>query len=371
MNDTLATSPIGNAQFYPGRLSDTVSIIQDMRGLFDEQAATIIAPAVKLNGFYNAKSNPLIGQVITSKPFGVLAKTTAPFDTLENLAVFETEPEVSRLDIFWETSTSGLVSELNTAVATQTGGVQTTAVFNLNLNEGMAIGTSVAGIFYGENIIGERIINARIKGEIAATGIVDPSQGFWIVRDANGKDVTDDFILKETGDGTSLATAFNYTLETKIAFYYGPEAATLGNFTFSFTYQLFTAGTPDVYTVPTTPPVKSGQLQNVAPTIDGACPRALAVTTSGLPAVVTLTGKNGSANAGKNTNDLTWTITSQSQNGSAVSIFTMTTTNNQGIITASTGAAAYVVVARVTDAGGLTADCTFCLLYTSPSPRDS
>ena len=76
----------------------------------------------------------------------------------------------------------------------------------------MAIGTSVAGTFYGEDVIGARIINARIKGEIAATGIVNPIEGFWEVRDANGTDVTDFFTLKETGDGTSLATAFNLSL---------------------------------------------------------------------------------------------------------------------------------------------------------------
>ena len=365
MNDTLATNATGNIQFYPGRLSDTVSIIQDMRGLFDGIInASVIAPTVELNGFYNAKSNPLIGQVITSKPFGVLADTTSPFDTLENLAVFETEPEVSRLDIFWETSTSGLISELNTAVATDTGGVQTTADFNLNLNEGMTIGTSVAGTFYGEDVIGARIDNARIKGEIAATGIVDPDEGFWEVRDANGTEVTSYFTLKETGVG-SAADPFNYTLETAIAFYYGPQAATLSNFTFSFTYQLFVAGTPDVYTVPTTPPVKSGQLQNVAPTIDGTCPRTLAVTTSGLPAVVTLTGKNGSANTSFDTSDLVWSIVSQTQ-GSSVNVFSIATVNNQGVITASSGAAGYVVVARVTDAGGLTADCILNITIGQP-----
>jgi hypothetical protein len=44
----------------------------------------------------------------------------------------------------------------------------------------------------------------------------------------------------------------------------------------------------------------------------------------------------------------------------------MTTTNNQGVITAATGAGAYVVVARVTDAGGLTADCTLNITIGQP-----
>ena len=352
MNDTLATSPIGNAQFYPDRLSDTVSIIQDMRGLFDEQATTIIAPAVKLNGFYSAKSNPLIGQVITTAPFGVLADTTAPFDTLENLAIFETEPEVSRLDIYWETSTSGLISDLNTAVATDTGGVQTTVGFTFSLNEGEASGTVVAGPFYGEDIVGARVNNARID--------VNPANGKWSAVNNPGTNllttVPPKFILVESGAGTA-ASPYAYTLKTNDTFYYGPNATTVENYTFSFTYN---AGGTE-----TTPPVQTGQLANVNPSIDGTCPRSLTVTTSSLPAVVTLTGKNGSADTAQNTADLVWSIVSQTQ-GSSVNIFTITTTNNQGVITASTGAGTYIVVVKVTDAGGASVNCTLNITIGQP-----
>ena len=345
-NDTIATSNVGNIQFYPGRFSDTVSIIQDMRGLFDD--STTIAPGVKLNGFYNAKSNPLIGQVITTASFGVLADTSSPYDTLENLAIFETEPEVSRLDIYWETSTSGLISDLNTAVATDTGGVQTTNAFTFSLNEGEASGTTVAGPFYGEDIVGARINNARID--------VNPVNNKWSVTNNPGTNLTSRFTLVESGAGTAQSP-YAYTLETNDTFYYGPNATTVENYTFSFTY--------DAGGTETTPPVQTGQLVNIAPTIDGTCPRSLTVTTSGLPAVVTLTGKNGSADTTQDTADLVWSIVSQTQ-GSSVNIFTITTTNNQGVITAATGAGTYIVVARVTDAGGLTADCTLTITIGQP-----
>ena len=346
-NDTITTSNVGNIQFYPGRFSDTVSIIQDMRGLFDDSTTTI-APGVKLNGFYNAKSNPLIGQVITTAPFGVLADTSSPYDTLENLAIFETEPEVSRLDIYWETSTSGLISDLNTAVATDTGGVQTTNAFTFSLNEGEASGTTVAGPFYGEDIVGARINNARID--------VNPINNKWSVTNNPGTNLTSRFTLVESGAGTAQSP-YAYTLETNDTFYYGPNATTVENYTFSFTY--------DVGGTETTPPVQTGQLVNIAPTIDGTCPRSLTVTTSSLPAVVTLTGKNGSADTTQDTADLVWSIVSQTQ-GSSVNIFTITTTNNQGVITAATGAGTYIVVARVTDAGGLTADCTLTITIGQP-----
>ena len=347
-NDTITTSNVGNIQFYPGRFSDTVSVIQDMRGLFDELPTVVIAPTVKLNGFYNAKSNPLIGQVITTAPFGVLADTSSPYDTLENLAIFETEPEVSRLDIYWETSTSGLISDLNTAVATDTGGVQTTTGFTFSLNEGQASGTTVAGPFYGESIVGARINNARIN--------VNPAQNKWSVVNNPGTNITSRFTLVESGTGTN-SSPYAYTLKTNDTFYYGPNATTVENYTFSFTY--------DVGGTETTPPVQTGQLANIAPTIDGTCPRSLTVTTSSLPAVVTLTGKNGSADTTQDTADLVWSIVSQTQ-GSSVNIFTITTTNNQGVITASTGAGAYIVVAKVTDAGGASVSCTLNITIGQP-----
>lgn len=190
-NDSITTSTSGNKQFYPERFSDTVSIIQDMRGLFDELPTVTIAPSVKLNGFYNAKSNPLIGQVITTEPFGVLADTTSPYDTLDNLAIFETEPEVSRLDIYWETSTTGLISDLNIAVATDTGGAQTTNAFTFSLNEGEVSGTTVAGPFYGEDIVGARINDARID--------VNPANGDWSVVNNPGTNMTSRFTLVESG----------------------------------------------------------------------------------------------------------------------------------------------------------------------------
>ena len=365
-NDLATVSTIGNEQFYPGRLSDTVSIIQDMRGLFDVTAS--IDNTIDVNNFYSAKSNPLIGQVITSQAFGVVADAAAPFDTLENLAIFETEPEVSRLDIFWETSTAGLISELNTAVATDTGGAQATSGFTLSLNESDAIGTSVAGTFFGIDIIGARIPNARIEGENPITGIVDPIHGAWSVTNAAGTTVTGLFELVETGTGIA-SDPFGYTLKTASTFYYGPTAATTGNFTFNFTYRLWDATTtPPAYigTASTTPPALSGLLQNTAPTIDQVCPLTLTVTTAGLPTVTTLTGKNGSADTSRDTQDLVWEIVSQTQNSSAVTDFVMTTTNNQGVLTATSAAATYVLLVKVTDAGGASTTCVLNITVGQP-----
>ncbi len=363
-NDVIATSTAGNEQFYPDRLSDTVSTISSVRDLFDvKDVTTAIDNQIDIFGFYNAKSNPLIGQVITAAEFGVINTAAAPFVPLLNLAVFETEPVVSRLDIYWETSTNGLISDLNTAVATDTGGVQATKNFNFEQNEADIVGTVVTtdgagnpSFFYGEDVVGARINNAILKensnGDIIGLTITD---GNGVNRPTSGSGA--EWTITKQGNGTA-ATPYEYQLSVATPQYYGPNATTTENYTFDFIW--------DVGGVETTPSSESGQLANTAPIIDGTCPRSLTVTTSNLPAITTLTGLNGSANTSDNTKDLVWSIVSQTQGGSSTTNFVMTTTSNQGVLTAATGAGTYVVVARVTDAGGLTADCTLNITIGQP-----
>ena len=64
------------------------------------------------SAFYKADSNPFIGEFVTSQDpnfqFGVFnTKTINDYNKIENLAILETAPTVSRLDIYWETSTAG------------------------------------------------------------------------------------------------------------------------------------------------------------------------------------------------------------------------------------------------------------------------
>ena len=377
-NTANVLSTTGNTQFYPGRNSFTTNSVEALYGLFDvlqfdfgpgSSVEPITSTDNPFHGFFKSDANPFMAEFITSSDttlqFGVLNdyNTTTPnntFKDIENLAVFETEPDVSRLDIYWETSTSGLISELNTAVATDTGGAQTTGNFSFVQNEGMASGTAITTSFYGEDIIGARLPGARIKTAL--------SDNEWSVIDGAGTNVTSNFALIETGTGTTL-DPFGYVLQTANTFYYGPNATTLGNFTFSFTYRLWDPTTnPPAYigTASTTPPSTAGQLTNLPPTIDQVCPLALAITTAGLPTVTTLTGQNGSADTARDTEDLVWEIVSQTQNGSAVTDFVMTTTNNQGVLTAASAAATYILVVKVTDAGGASATCTLNITVGQP-----
>jgi hypothetical protein len=106
-----------NKQYYPSRFSDTVSTIQDEFGLFNIDSAS---PGNEIPGaFYEADSNPLIGRISTTNKIGQtnpLIPDPASGYSIFNLAVYETEPVESKLDIYWETSTSGTIEDLNAQV---------------------------------------------------------------------------------------------------------------------------------------------------------------------------------------------------------------------------------------------------------------
>jgi hypothetical protein len=104
-----------NQQYYPSRFSDTVSTIQDEFGLFNVDQAASPFPNNFTLAFYEAESNPLIGRISTTNQVGQIVPTP-PSYSIENLAVYETEPVESKLDIYWETSTSGTIADLNAQV---------------------------------------------------------------------------------------------------------------------------------------------------------------------------------------------------------------------------------------------------------------
>ena len=64
---------------------------------------------------------------------------------LQYLAVYETEPVESLLDIFWETSSSGLISDLNNAVLNDSSGGASLSEINTNVfDEGIQVGDNIS-----------------------------------------------------------------------------------------------------------------------------------------------------------------------------------------------------------------------------------
>ena len=110
-----------NFQYYPLRKADIVNTIAYATDFnFLSNTVNNISGTAGLN-FYQLQSNPLIGRVSTSKEIGTLAKDMVP-----TLGIYETAATESMLDLFWETSTTGLISDLNWAILTDFNGASGT-----------------------------------------------------------------------------------------------------------------------------------------------------------------------------------------------------------------------------------------------------
>ena len=110
------------------------------------------------------------------------------------ISVFETEPFNSKIDIFYETSSAGLVSDINTAVLSSFTGLNKIDIqkFDIGINESLEIGSKI-GIVTASNDQGQQDATISLLGvqeTNLATGIVsevgeDPGAKFKIIEENN------------------------------------------------------------------------------------------------------------------------------------------------------------------------------------------
>ncbi len=127
-------------QLYLDRVDNFVTQIATETDFFASEFGA--SGYVPFTGFYNVNSNPLIAKVdifennASGSNVGVLATQYAADNTLlPQLAVFETEATESLLDIYWESSTAGLIADLNELIVQSFDGVAGISSFNSVFNE--------------------------------------------------------------------------------------------------------------------------------------------------------------------------------------------------------------------------------------------
>ena len=292
--------------------------------------------------FYNGESNPFIikGNQSENKnnPIGAYVTTLsvnsdpvpeAVLSMVPFLSVAATKPVESLLDIYWETSLSGKLSDLNSLVNVQYSGLIGSNFEAANFPESV---TSSDVIGFGFNFI---------KGDSQL------SQASYVT-------ATIDSIVD--GDGTTVPTN-TFTLSkniTETAFEIKP------NDEFFYSENILNNPTEGVYTI-TVDTIFNGEndtialqdisLTNVAPSIDSFS-QPTGITTGQNQTIISLTGKNGSADTAVNTTELNWEIDSVSPSGEAskfsIGSSTGVLTNGQGL----TDNTSYSVGVKVTDANG-------------------
>lgn len=194
---------IYNEQFYPGILSDTVVSISTLVDTNYKNNSTDLASDYP--EFYQAGTNPLIARVSTQQPIGKEA-TNPPLDYNIVLGVYETNPVESLLDIYWETSSTGLVSELNE-----------TASLTYDGPSALKIGTPYTQS--ESDAIGHVVINNVSVVDSNGNDIDDIVFSLSSVKDGNGATITG-WVLNSTA-----GTPASFNIETNKYFYYGSNSA--------------------------------------------------------------------------------------------------------------------------------------------------
>ena len=298
-NTESAFSNIGNVQYYPERRSFTTNVIEDLFDIFDvaDFDATGTAPPITNDNnpyfaFFRSESNPFIAEFITSQTaadqFGItnIAYTNSTvYDKFENLTVLETDPVESRLDIYWETSTSGTIADLNELVANTSGTtifslenfnfefIESFEVYSGNATTPESIGRCVVnsqGPFYFENVFGSIITDNidLISFEASnSSGVISSQTGqgtatgqFQCVKLPQGDTTT----INGTTYGPFAYDSFYIASKDRLAWTTTNQSAGLQTYTFSITVE-DTVGAPGVNVTKT---VGSNQLDNVNTTIE-------------------------------------------------------------------------------------------------------
>ena len=194
----ISSPPIVASEQYDGvsRLGFEVSSISTLlesnfNGLNNQQLTVTTGTgsegtSLNYKQFFNAESNPLIARLTTDQQFGLAGNLSNPFGQYPSagtspnetvffsLGVVETEPVTSLLDIYWETSQTGIISELNALIsATFSGAISLTTNTPL-FNEGMCSGTALVsnvGFINTEGIVMQNIASATISSVIGDDGV--------------------------------------------------------------------------------------------------------------------------------------------------------------------------------------------------------
>ena len=280
------------------------------------------------NSLYQLDTNPLIARLSTSQDIGaasLVAADTATPSMTPFLAVYETEPVDSLLDIYWETTTVGLIADLNSDINTSFNGPVGFSSYTWTQPESLPSGsTFLTGIKPVDSN------GAVISGTTTLTNFVSTPAGIAPVGVAP----------------FTAAQAVGYSFKTTSDFVYDSNSSTTAVFTLSMNITDNTGTTSGTLQL-------TGGLANTQPIISG-------VTAGELPpkntqddftgTVATISGVNGSAFTTSNQQQLQWTITA----GNTLGFFAINI--NTGVITqlSQPSATVHNLTIRLTDANTTT-----------------
>ena len=341
-----------NTQFDPSSSADDVELIGTVNDIFPEVTFDTTATAGTGNPFciYDFDTNPYISKISTQQAVGVneneFASPPSGYDypAVMGLAVVETSPFVSQLELFYEATTTGLISDLNYSVQNATGGINGVSISGeQGFYEDGASGTRVTPDFFPTS--GGQIDNTYNATLIS---VFNYAYGTTNLNSTNyGLSNTDQRFSLQSGSVTG-----SYKIQTEDTFYAGNinevGADAEYNGRYLATVRFSKAGALDIdQTVAMQLLNSNPTIQTVAnPSPTGSPNNETLFTINNSPL-----GFNGSATnpaTGGSPTDANWSIF-QPTNGFGWSIQSITTTSPSGVVTQYTDAASIVNVIKITD----------------------
>ena len=217
-----------NEQYFPNVKSDKVELIGTTTDVFPGKNAGTNAGDINEFAIFEYVSRPNVGKVSTQQSIGLtedLYTDNSPNPPSNmKLAVYETAPVVSALELFYETSTAGLISDLNYDIINATTEITGSTIEAAagGFNEDDASGTTITNEFFPTDINGNVtnttsaiLLSVNSKYE---NGILNPNN-----RAAEFK--------LESGSATG-----SYKIKTASTFYAGEDNATLNFFEFTIQF---------------------------------------------------------------------------------------------------------------------------------------
>jgi len=177
---TKENTNFSNEQFYPSRRADTSTSIG--------QSDVILKNVNDANQFiFNESSDPIVARISTQKQFGLDKSNFNTENDRFQLAVYETEPTVSVIDIFWETATSGLISDLNWDVGVGFEGPVGFQDKVWNFPESKEIGNSLTQPFFPIDLDGVALTLTNLETYTVTSPRGDVTSDFEIVQNNAGE----------------------------------------------------------------------------------------------------------------------------------------------------------------------------------------
>jgi hypothetical protein len=262
-----------------------------------------------IGDFYLNDKNPLLAELPDGHGRNHVSGTE-----FDNLIVLETKPVSTALDLYYETSTAGLISHLNEQIDSGlTGSVPNALALSANtVAESAASGTKVADLTTTDS---------------SGSTISTPTYSIVSIVDGNGSNRAGAFVI----DGEDLDTGETFEFKNN------------NEDTYTVTIKSTKGSNSQNF-------AKTVTITNVAPTQTVGSTVSVAASTPTDTQIRFITAVNGSAKTSANANGLTFSI----QSGNTDNDFTIdSSTGSIKIANALTSGDSYTLAIRTTDVGGL------------------